>query len=134
MSGSGWQGVLRSLCGFLLTLLALCSAASASVTPLDTEQLRTLLETDRVAVFLLDVRTPGEWADGHIPGSLLIPMNQVPGRLSEVPKGRKVVVVCASGARSAAVARFLAQNGYPWVANYEGGVYDWQRRGLPLAR
>jgi len=44
------------------------------------------------------------------------------------------VVVCASGARSAAVARFLDQQGYPWVANYGGGVYDWNRRGLPLER
>ncbi|MBE0617504.1 MAG: rhodanese-like domain-containing protein [Proteobacteria bacterium] len=85
-------------------------------------------------VFLVDVRTPGEWARGRIPASVLIPMDQVPSRLSEIPSGKKVVVVCASGARSAAVARFLDQHGYPWVANYAGGVSEWARVGLQLTR
>ena len=134
MLRSGSQVAVRWLGVLVAAILLVVGSARASQTALDTDQLRTLLAADRASVFVLDVRTPGEWADGRIPGSVLIPMNQVPTRLSEIPKDRKVVVVCASGARSAAVARFLAQNGYPWVANYEGGVYDWHRRGLPLAR
>jgi len=120
--------------GAVLILLALCANAASSQAPVDTRGLQSLLEEESASVFLLDVRTPGEWADGRIPGSVLIPMDQVPGRLSEIPKDKKIVVVCASGARSAAVARFLEQRGYPWVANYGGGVYDWHRLGLPLER
>jgi len=110
------------------------ASASATQAPLNTQELQSLVEKERSEVFLLDVRTPGEWSGGHISGSVLIPMNQVPGRLAEIPKDKKVVVICASGARSAAVARFLDQKGYPWVVNYGGGIDDWQRRGLPLVR
>jgi rhodanese-related sulfurtransferase len=127
--------VLRSgLGGVLAVLVALGANAAAAQAPLNTDQLRALLEKERPAVFLLDVRTPGEWADGHMGGAVFIPMNQIPGRLGEIPKDKKIVVVCASGARSAAVARYLDQQGYPWVANYGGGVSEWHRRGLPLER
>jgi len=108
--------------------------AAATQAPLNTQELQSLVEKERPEVLLLDVRTPGEWSGGHIPGSVLIPMSEVPERLAEIPRDKKVVVICASGARSAAVARFLDQRGYPWVANYGGGIDDWQRRGLPLAR
>ncbi len=107
--------------------------ASASVRSVDTGELQALLASDP-AVYLLDVRTPGEYARGRIPGSVLVTMNQVPSRLAEIPKDRKVVVVCASGARSGAVAGYLDGQGYPWVANYTGGVFEWSRRGLPLER
>lgn len=126
----------RALVCFLVLGAALLSAvASAALQPpLGTPALRELLAKHPGEVFLLDVRTPGEWASGRLPGSVLIPMNEVPARIAEIPSGKKVVVVCASGARSAAVARFLDQRGYPWVANYAGGVFEWSRLGLPLAR
>lgn len=120
--------------GFAVMLLAAGSAAGALQPPVETAQLRALLGEERAEVFLLDVRTAGEWVRGRIPGSVWIPMNDVPARLSHIPAGKKVVVVCDSGARSAAVARYLDQLGYPWVANYPGGVADWSRRGLPLER
>ncbi|WP_025321741.1 rhodanese-like domain-containing protein [Deferrisoma camini] len=85
-------------------------------------------------MFLLDARTPGEFRRGHMPGAVLIPMNEVPRRLAEIPGDRKIVVVCASGARSAAVARFLDSRGYAWVGNYTEGVSGWVRVGLPLVR
>lgn len=122
---------------WLLVLGAALLAADAPAAlqpPLGTPALQALLAKHPGEVFLLDVRTPGEWTSGRLPGSVLIPMNQVPSRLSEIPPAKKVVVVCASGARSAAVARFLDQRGYPWVANYAGGVFEWSRLGLPLAR
>lgn len=113
---------------------ALAAGLAWAAADLDTPGLRALLAREPGAVFLLDVRTPGEVARGRLPGSVAIPMNQVQGRLAEIPRGRKVVVVCATGARSAAVARFLGQQGYPWVANYGGGVADWARSGLPIER
>ncbi|RMG89423.1 MAG: rhodanese-like domain-containing protein [Candidatus Dadabacteria bacterium] len=114
--------------------LLTAAGARAEVRALDTQAVRTLLDREGGEVFLLDVRTPGEYRRGHIPGAVLIPMNEVPARLREIPRDKKIVVVCASGARSAAVARFLDGRGYPWVANYTGGVFDWARAGLPLDR
>lgn len=118
----------------VLLLLAGAPAAGALKPPVEAAQLRALLGQEADGVFVLDVRTRREWAGGHIPGSVWIPMNDVPARLADIPAGKKVVVVCASGVRSAAVARYLDQVGYPWVAHYPGGVEDWSRRGLPLER
>jgi rhodanese-related sulfurtransferase len=128
-----FSAVLKVL--FTLAALGLISPpVHAGVQTVDSWQLQQLLESERTKVFLLDVRTPGEYGQGHIPGAVLIPMTQVPGRLEEIPREKKVVVVCASGARSAAVARFLDGKGYPWVANLQGGVFDWSGLGLGLAR
>jgi rhodanese-related sulfurtransferase len=117
-----------------LAVLVCVQTTAAKVRSIDTPALQQLVEQEGDAVFLLDVRTPGEYARGRIPGSVLIPMNHVPKRLAEIPRDKKIVVICASGARSNAVAHFLERNGYPWVANYEGGVFDFARRGLPLER
>ena len=123
------------LAGATLGLLAGASLeAAAAVRDLDAHGLQRLLKEEPKQVLLLDVRTPGEYAGGRVPGSVLIPMNQVSGRLSEIPSGKKVVAICASGARSAAVAKFLSDRGYPWVANLTGGVSEWSRRGLPIER
>lgn len=108
--------------------------ARAAVRNLGTAEVRRLLDSEGEGVFLLDVRTPGEFRRGHMPGAVLIPMNEVPRRLGEIPGDRKILVVCASGARSAAVARFLDSRGYAWVGNYTEGVSGWARAGLPLAR
>ena len=78
---------------------------------------------------LLDVRTDDEWADGRIPGSVHIPMDQLMQRLDEVDD--RVVCVCAVGARSARVAQFLNAQGREAV-NLEGGLYAWAGSGLEI--
>lgn len=76
-------------------------------------------ETDGV---LLDVREPKEWELGTLPGALLIPVGEIMSRLDEIPKGRPILCVCRSGARSQQVASFLAFHGYDDVANMTGGM------------
>lgn len=67
---------------------------------------------------LLDVRSPGEFASGHVPGAINVPLDALERRLGEVgPKERTVVVYCASGARSAAAKRVLMSKGYADVKN-----------------
>ncbi|MDF1552102.1 MAG: rhodanese-like domain-containing protein [Deferrisomatales bacterium] len=117
-----------------LWFAGLAGTARAAGPGIDTNGLQDLLRGTPGSVFLLDVRTPREFADGRLPGSVLIPMNQVPGRLAEIPTDKKVVVVCATGARSAAVTNYLQQRGYPDAVNYVGGVVDWSRKGLQLER
>jgi len=75
-------------------------------------------------LFILDVREPFEYQIANIQGTL-IPMNDVPQRMNEIPRDREIVVQCKSGGRSQRVAEFLQQNGYPKVANLAGGILAW---------
>ncbi len=77
---------------------------------------------------LLDCREPFEWAQVRIPGSLHIPMNDIPARLGELDPEEDWVVVCAHGNRSFAVAGYLLQNGLK-ARSLAGGVTDWWMRG-----
>jgi rhodanese-related sulfurtransferase len=61
---------------------------------------------------VLDVRNPDEWAAGHCEASRLMPMDQVPARLDELPRDRPILVVCAAGVRSRHVAAFLRAQGF----------------------
>lgn len=83
---------------------------------------------------LLDVREGEEWAMGHAPGALHIPLYDLPERLSEVPQGKPVVVMCASGVRSLYGGQFLVENGFSDVYSLDGGINLWARKGLPIER
>lgn len=73
---------------------------------------------------VLDVRTPDEWAGGIIDGALTISMQTIQGREGEIPEG-PVLVVCAMGGRSAAVADYLCSLGRTDVYNLDGGMSSW---------
>jgi molybdopterin/thiamine biosynthesis adenylyltransferase/rhodanese-related sulfurtransferase len=75
-------------------------------------------------VFILDVREPYEYQIAQI-GGKLIPQNDVPQRLAEIPRDREIVVQCRSGARSQKIAEFLKQSGYAQVVNLAGGILAW---------
>ena len=75
-------------------------------------------------LFILDVREPFEYKIAQI-GGKLIPQNDVPQRLGEIPREREIVVQCKSGGRSQRVAEFLSQAGYPRVVNLAGGILAW---------
>lgn len=77
---------------------------------------------------LLDCREPFEWAQVRIPGSLHIPMNEIPARLGELDPEADWVVVCAHGNRSFGVAGYLLQQGFK-ACSLAGGVTDWWMRG-----
>ncbi len=76
-------------------------------------------------LLLLDVREPREVAAAAVPGSLHIPMAQIPQRLADLDPGRETVILCRSGARSYQVAMFLKQQGFTRVANLTGGILRW---------
>jgi sulfur-carrier protein adenylyltransferase/sulfurtransferase len=75
-------------------------------------------------IFLLDVREPYEYQISQI-GGTLIPQNDVPNRLAEIPRDREIVVHCRSGARSQKIAELLKQSGYKDVVNVAGGILAW---------
>ncbi|MGC9158771.1 MAG: rhodanese-like domain-containing protein [Terracidiphilus sp.] len=75
-------------------------------------------------LYLLDVREPWEHQIANL-GGKLIPMNEVPHRLSEIERDREIIVHCRVGRRSQRVAEFLRRAGYDNVANLSGGIHAW---------
>lgn len=102
-------------------LMAACSGAgneaSRVVSPADAHKLVAAGAT------LLDVRSPGEWQQGHIEGAVLIPVGEVEQRMSEVPRDKPVIVYCASGGRASTATETLRQAGYD--ARNLGGMKRW---------
>lgn len=102
-----------------------------SVSP---KQAQTLLANDQ-EVFLLDVRTPEEFAEERIEGAALIPLDTLTtsiGKLQGV-KEKKIVVYCKSGMRSVAASRILVNNGFVPL-NLQGGINEWKNEGLSVTR
>jgi rhodanese-related sulfurtransferase len=79
----------------------------------------------------IDVRTRAEWERGHIPGSRLIPLDDLPNRLDEVPRDEEIVVVCTLGPRSREGAAILRQAGFARVTCLSGGLLAWNAAGYP---
>jgi rhodanese-related sulfurtransferase len=92
------------------------------------EQLAELLRSHPADAVLLDVREPDEREVAHIEPSIHIPMNEVPARLAELPKDKRVIVYCHHGGRSLMVASYLEGQGYQNLGNLDGGIDAWSRR------
>jgi phage shock protein E len=72
--------------------------------------------------FLVDVRTPGEFAEGHVKGSVNIPLDKVQTQLTKFKNKKNIIVFCRSGARSGQAKNILQQNGFTNVIN--GGTWN----------
>ena len=81
---------------------------------------------------VVDVREPGEYVGGHVPGALLMPMGQLPSRVAELDRQRPVYVICASGNRSRAMSDFLSRAGFD-ARSVDGGTTAWAGSGRPVA-
>jgi rhodanese-related sulfurtransferase len=77
------------------------------------------------APFLLDVRTPHEWEERHIEGSVNIPLSRLRDHINDVPRNRPVAVFCAGGYRSSIAASLLLRNGHTRVTEMTGGMSAW---------
>jgi glyoxylase-like metal-dependent hydrolase (beta-lactamase superfamily II)/rhodanese-related sulfurtransferase len=85
---------------------------------------------------VVDVRFPGERAQGAIPGAVSIPLDQLEERLAEIPRGGRVAVYCQSGLRSSTAASLLEQAGFGDVVDLAGGYATWSASAAtaPAAR
>jgi len=82
---------------------------------------------------IIDVRQPDEFHQGHIAGAKLIPLGELRKRMKELPQGREIVCVCASGNRSNSAAKLLAKEGFT-VFDMMGGMHAWRRVKLPVQK
>lgn len=112
-------------------LLAVAAAASAALPAVDVKQVSARQSS---GALLIDVREADEYAQGHAPGSTLIPLGQLAQRLQEIAryKDKPVVLICHSGRRSAQALKLLEGAGFSAAANVEGGMIAWQQAGLPV--
>jgi adenylyltransferase/sulfurtransferase len=115
------------------------AAAASTVAPeheVTVEQLKASLDSRR-PVYLLDVREPNEFGICRIPGSVLIPLAQLPNRLGELPDPSgeaEFIVHCKMGGRSAKAVKLLHEHGFTRARNLKGGILAWIDRidpGLP---
>ena len=81
---------------------------------------------------LIDVREQWEYDELHIPGAVLIPLGELPNRVSEIPVDRDVYVHCRMGGRSARAVDYLRTFGHPRSYNVTGGIEAWNEAGLPV--
>lgn len=105
------------------------SMSDAAVPEIDVEELARRKDG---GAFVLDVRQPDEYEAGHVPGAVLVPLDQLEGRLGELPKGAPLLVICKSGGRSAIAVSALAGAGYD-ATNVAGGTMAWIESGHPVA-
>lgn len=80
---------------------------------------------------LLDVREYQEWMAGHAPTARHIPMSELPNRVDELPRDRRIVCICRSGNRSGQVTGWLGAQGFDAV-NMAGGMQRWAALGNPV--
>lgn len=135
--GLWWLGAAIAVIALVLVVLP-HRPSSNTAPPVGTAQAPALPTEVSVAqaaqlqgqgAFLVDVRQPEEFAEGHIAGSTLIPLDDLESRIAEVPRDRNVVVVCHSGNRSRHGRDILLQAGYPRVVSMSGGLAAWESAG-----
>ena len=82
--------------------------------------------------YVIDVREPSEWDEYHAPNTTLIPLGELASRVSEIPAGVPIVVVCRSGNRSQQGRDILLQAGFTQVTSMAGGLNEWRSAGYPI--
>jgi hydroxyacylglutathione hydrolase len=83
---------------------------------------------------VLDVRSAGEWREGHVPWARNVPLGDLPERLDEVPRDRPIVVHCQAGGRAAIAASLLRAHGFSDVRVFPGGFAEWAQSGRAVER
>ncbi|MCL7414553.1 MAG: rhodanese-like domain-containing protein [ANME-2 cluster archaeon] len=123
----------------IILLLSISVLGCLSVFTEDIEYTNVEVDEAKIMVdsgeyFLLDVRTQEEYDAGHIEGAVLIPYDELPDRLDEVPNDLPILVYCRTARRSAIASTTLTDNGYPDVYNMLGGIVDWEKKGYPIEK
>jgi rhodanese-related sulfurtransferase len=103
-------------------MFAFGSARAVNISPVELQQ---RIEKGEKPV-IVDVREPWEYAEGHIPGSVLRPLGQIRAWASEFKTADELVLVCRTASRSAAAYRFLQSQGFTNLKNMSGGMVMWR--------
>jgi rhodanese-related sulfurtransferase len=126
---------IKSTLLLLLSLCAFISFAEQTAT-ISQQELLTLMATPASNTIVLDVRTPSEFAQGHIKGAINISHDQINDNLSKIIgyKNQTVVVHCRSGRRAVSAENALRAAGFSDLRHLEGDMNGWQAADLPLIK
>lgn len=133
-----WNGVsgLLTKLSMALFFVAGSTICMAQVTDISQIELMQRIKANQAGL-ILDVRSPQEYAEGHIPGAINIPHNQLNSRLAEIGsyKGKEVVLYCASGGRVGIAAKTLQPAGFSKLLHLDGDMNGWRNNGsLPIKK
>ena len=125
------SGITVLLCAGLWSIG--CRPAPTDPGPVAAQELAKQIGSGS-APTILDVRSPAEYAAGHIPGAINIPHNELASRLGEIPgaKASEIVVHCQAGGRAAVAEKILVDQGYTDVRDLQGHFGGWVQQGLPV--
>lgn len=111
---------------------AAAAPASAAVPLVSQDALLAREAQHDPTLFLLDVRSAEEFAQGHVPGAVNIPHDQVAARLADIPKDKDVVLYCHSGRRAGIAAGVLQSHGYTKLMHLDGDMMGWTAKARPV--
>ena len=116
---------------FAVIAFVIVSRARAQALPtLNAAEVKARL--DDTSTVILDVRSTAEFVAGHIPRAKNIPVQDLPNRLGEIDKSKRIIVYCRSGARSTMAQGILTRNGFTSVENFRGSWLEWSSLNYPV--
>lgn len=126
---------IRGLFFMLLWLVLAAVASAGTLERRSVAEVHALLNGAEQNVILLDVRTPEEYATGHLKGAVLYDYHgdDFERKLSQLPKEDTIVIYCATGYRSIRAARLLKKMGHT-VIHMDGGIEVWKKHGYPVTK
>lgn len=135
--GSGWGRFGCHLLHALGLILLFAAGAHAQDTPkIDQASLLERISKNAASLIVLDVRTPEEFAAGHILGAVNIPYTHLPARASELPYAadKDIVLYCTIGVRAEKAAQRLGENGYTRLLHLDGDMRKWPENKRPVEK
>lgn len=130
-SNLGWVAIAAVLLIVLLFLFLRHPGNGSAGLPAEVS-VSEAVQMQENGAFILDVREPSEWVQGHIPGATLIPLGDLSNRTNEFPRDQEIVVVCRSGNRSAQGRDLLLKAGFTQVTSMAGGMNQWISEGYAI--
>ena len=99
----------------------------------DSDEAFQILQGDTEGTVVVDVRRDDEWVAGHVSGAIHIPIDDLLGRMDEIPQGKKMLFICAAGVRSGLACEMAASMGLPSenLYNIEDGTPTWIEKNHP---
>jgi hydroxyacylglutathione hydrolase len=139
--GHGAEDLVRGLAGIGLDRVSgVAGPELLDAWSVDGEPLQTIAAIDHASLAanladlgVLDVRTAAEYAAGHVPGAVNVPLGELPARLGDVPRDRTLVVHCQAGGRATIAASLLRARGVQDLRLYGGGFTEWSAAGHPIS-
>ena len=101
----------------------------------DSNEAKSMLDSEPNNTVVVDVRRDDEWVTGHVSGAIHVPIDDLPGRMDEVPQDKKVLFICAAGVRSGLACEIAASMGFESenLYNIEDGTPGWEDNGHPIS-